>query len=77
MKRFPSHSRTSLLVGSLLAAAALSGCAVVPYDPGYAGYGGYYGEPVYAPAPVYVAPSVNFGFGYRSGGGHYGHHHRW
>jgi hypothetical protein len=69
-----SRSRMALRLAILMAAAgALGGCAVVPYDPGY----GYYGEPAYvAPAPVYVAPSVNFGFGYR--GGYYGgHHHRW
>lgn len=56
------------------AAGALGGCAVVPYEPGYAGY---YGEPVYvAPAPVYVAPPpvVGFGFGYH---GYYGGHHHW
>lgn len=69
-----SRSRMAVRLAILMAAAgALGGCAVVPYDPGY----GYYDQPAYvAPAPVYVAPSVNFGFGYR--GGHYGrHHHRW
>ncbi|HEX2604226.1 MAG TPA: hypothetical protein VHL60_06090 [Oxalicibacterium sp.] len=65
-----SGSRIALRVAIVAAAvAALGGCAVVPYDPGY----GYYGQPAYvAPAPVYVAPSVNFGFGYR---GYYGHRH--
>lgn len=76
-----SRSRIAIRVALLVAAVgALGGCAVVPYDP-YAG--GYYGEPAYvAPAPVYVAPAINFGFGYGGGyygGGHYGggHHHRW
>lgn len=72
-----SRSRMAKRFAILVAAAgALGGCAVVPYDAGY-GYGGYYGEPAYvAPAPVYVAPSVNFGFGYRSRGYYGGHHHR-
>ncbi|HTH45537.1 MAG TPA: hypothetical protein VL528_10705 [Oxalicibacterium sp.] len=71
-----SRSRMAKRLAILLAAAgALGGCAVVPYDPGY---GAYYGQPAYvAPAPVYVAPSVNFGFGYRSHGYYGGHHHRW
>jgi hypothetical protein len=71
-----SRSRMAKRLAILVAAAgALGGCAVVPYDPGY---GGYYGEPAYvAPAPVYVAPSVNFGFGYRSHGYYGGHRHRW
>jgi hypothetical protein len=67
------HSRAKSIAIVLAAAGVLGGCAVVPYDPGY----GYYGQPAYvAPAPVYVAPSVNFGFGYRSGG-YYGHRHGW
>lgn len=48
----------------LLAAAALGGCAVVPYDDGY------YGQTTYA-TPVYVAPTVNFGLSY-SNRGYYG-----
>lgn len=63
------------LILSLGMLAALGGCVVAPYNPGYYGPpAGYYEQPAYA-APAYVVPSVNFGFGYRSGG-YYGHHWR-
>jgi hypothetical protein len=60
---------------SLIGLGALGGCAVVPYNSGYYDQG--YAAPVYAaPAPVFIAPAVNFGFGYRSrgyyGGGYRG-----
>jgi len=54
----------------LAAAGALGGCAIVPYD------GGYYGQPAYV-APVYVAPSVNFGFGYHDHGYYGPRYRRW
>jgi hypothetical protein len=69
--------RLAISLLALGALAALSGCAVVPYDSGYYNQATYPGPVVYAPPPaVYVAPMVNFGFGYRSGGGYYGHHYR-
>ncbi|MDE8349076.1 MAG: hypothetical protein POG74_06260 [Acidocella sp.] len=43
-------------------AASLAGCVVYPT-------GGYRGGYAYAPAPVYAAPPVVFGFGY---GGRWG-----
>ncbi|MNR79933.1 hypothetical protein D3C72_106460 [compost metagenome] len=71
---------------SLVALAALGGCAVVPYNDGYYAQPyaqpAYVGGPVYAaPAPVYVTPSINLGLQYRSrgyyGGPRYGHgYHR-
>jgi hypothetical protein len=64
------------LVISMAALGALGGCAVVPYDSVYYNQPGYVGSAVYvAPPPVYVAPMVNFGFGYHSGGGYRGHHY--
>lgn len=64
---------------SLVALAALGGCAVVPYNAGYYDQPAYVGGPaVYGP-PVYVTPSINLGFGYYRGGGRYyghGHGHR-
>jgi hypothetical protein len=65
------------LTFSLIAAAALSGCAI--YEPGYPGYGSYdpyaYG-PAYPSTPYYVGPPVSLGlwFDSRSGGGHHGYH---
>ncbi|MES2026579.1 MAG: hypothetical protein V4448_13595 [Pseudomonadota bacterium] len=66
---------------SLVALAALGGCAIVPYNAGYYDQPAYVGGPVYAaPAPVYVGPpvSIGLGFGYYRGGGrgYYGHGHR-
>ncbi|WP_199739049.1 hypothetical protein [Herminiimonas sp. KBW02] len=67
---------------SLVALAALGGCAVVPYNDGYYAQPGYVTGPVYAaPAPVYVTPSINLGFQYRSRGyyggpRYYGHGYR-
>jgi len=64
---------------SLVALAALGGCAVVPYNAGYYDQPAYVGGPVYAaPAPVYVTPSINLGFGYYRGygRGYYGHGYR-
>ena len=72
-------------------AAALSGCAIVsPYEQPYSAYApaspyevpyppaAVYGAP--APRygyPIYVGPPVRFSFGlhFRSGRGHFGHHH--
>lgn len=63
------NSGTKRLLVSLVALGALGGCVAVPYDPGY----GYYAQPAYPGAAVYVAPPVvNFGFQY---GGYYGHRH--
>jgi hypothetical protein len=62
-----------LLIGATLLGATmlLGGCVAYPYagDPYYGGYGGYYGGGYYAPAPVYVGPSVDIGFGYSRGWG--------
>ncbi len=60
---------------SLAGLAALSGCAVVPYNSGYYDQPVYGGPAVYAAPPVYVAPVVNFGFQYRSHRGHHGPRH--
>lgn len=59
-----------LLVSAALGASLLlGGCVAVPYG-GNGYYGDYYGGGgYYAPAPVYVAPSVNVGFGYYGGWG--------
>lgn len=63
-----THTTAKRVLLALAAVAALGGCAVVPYDPGYYPQG--YAEPT-----VYVAPAaVNFGF-YGSSGGYYGHRH--
>lgn len=62
------------IVISLAGLAALSGCAVVPYNAGYYDQPSY-GGPIYASQPVYVAPPVvNFGLSYSSRG-HYGPRH--
>ena len=63
----------SLTVLALALAALLTGCAVVPYDPYYNGYGG---GPYYS-GGVAVAPPVVVG-GYYSGGwyDHRGYWHR-
>jgi hypothetical protein len=60
--------------------ALLSGCAVVPYAPGYETYQTYPAYPVYPypaqpvyAAPVYVEPPVSFSFDFLFGGGHRGH----
>lgn len=83
MKTFNTRVAKRMLI-SLVGLAALGGCAVVPYNSGY--YEQPYGGPVYAAQPVYVAPVVNFGFGYRSrgyygpryyGGGGYHGRGRW
>ncbi|AMO93745.1 putative lipoprotein [Collimonas fungivorans] len=63
-----------LLIGATLLGATmlLGGCVAYPYGgDGYygGGYGSYYGGGYYAPAPVYVAPSVDIGFGYSRGWG--------
>jgi hypothetical protein len=78
------------LIFSLVAASALTGCAV--YEPGYPGYAAdpyAYGAPVYSGVPYYVGPPVSldlwygsFGGGYRGyhgyhGYGHHGHHGGW
>lgn len=61
-------------ISVLGATLLLGGCVAVPYGgnayygDGYYG-GGYYGGGYYAPAPVYVAPSVDIGFGYYRGWG--------
>lgn len=65
MKTFNARVAKRLAI-SLIGLGALGGCAVVPYNAGYYDQG--YAQPVYAaPAPVYVAPAVNFGFGYSRG----------
>ena len=53
-----------ILIGATL---LLGGCVAVPYG-GDQYSGGYSGAGYYAPAPVYVAPSVDVGFGYWGGG---------
>ncbi|MFC7288189.1 hypothetical protein ACFQPC_09105 [Herminiimonas glaciei] len=88
MKSFTPGMAKRLTI-SLVALAALGGCAVVPYNDGYYAQPGYVTGPVYAgpvyaaPAPVYVTPSINLGFQYRSRGyygpryhGGYGHGYR-
>ncbi|HWX02603.1 hypothetical protein [Collimonas sp.] len=58
-----------LISAALGASLLLGGCVAVPYG-GNGYYGGdYYGGGYYAPAPVYVAPSVDIGFGYYGGWG--------
>lgn len=55
----------------IIPALMLSGCVAVPYDP----YPYSYSYPYYSsPGPVYVAPSVYYGYGgywggWRGGGG--------
>ena len=84
MKTLNTRVAKRMLI-SLIGLAALGGCAVVPYNSGYYEQPGY-GAPVYAAQPVYVAPVVNFGFGYSSrgyygpryyGGGGYHGRGRW
>lgn len=65
-----THTKAKRILLALAAVAALGGCAVVPYDSGYYQQG-------YVTSPVYVAPAVNFGFYGSSGGGYYGHRHRY
>lgn len=65
------------MIAGVLAAAALSGCVAVPYDPGP---GGYYDGPGYysGPPAYYYGPPVSFSFGYvyRDGGRRHWHGHR-
>jgi hypothetical protein len=62
---FSLHRRISIALAMAVGAVSLTGCVVSP-----APYGGAY----YAPAPVYVGPSVYYGpryGGYWHGGGYY------
>ena len=59
---------------SLANAALLSGCAVVPYDPYYGGYGGYGYGPAYSGSVVVESPVVVGGY-YRRGYWHDGYYH--
>ncbi|HWW04901.1 hypothetical protein [Collimonas sp.] len=64
-----------ILIGVTLLGASLllGGCVAYPAYPGaYGGdpyYGGGYYSGYYAPAPVYVAPSVGIGLSYSRGWG--------
>ncbi len=75
MKKSASGTMKRLVL-VLAGLAALGGCAVVPYNAGYYDQPAYGGSVVYAAPPaVYVAPTVNFGFQYRSHRGYYGPRH--
>jgi hypothetical protein len=71
-------NRTIILLTSI---AALSGCAVYPYDPNYAAVPPYpynQPQPYYGPQVIYPEPPVffNFGLGIHSGhDGYRDHHH--
>lgn len=82
--------KLAAIVALGLASTVLGGCAVYGPPPAYygaqpayygqGGYnqapGGYYpSQPVYAPAPVYVAPPVSIGLGFGFWGGHGRHHY--
>lgn len=66
---------------AIVSLGLLGGCAVVPYDAPYYGYGGssyydgaapyYYGAAPYYGGPAYVGPpvSLSLDFGWISGGG--------
>ena len=63
--------KTLILAGIL---AFLGGCAVVPPQPGYAGYYNPAPAVVVRPAPYYYAPAPYYpGWGYR---GYFGFGHR-
>lgn len=55
------------LVFSVLLAALLGGCVVVPAGPGYGRYHRYYDGPVVVPAPARVEPYRGYGPGYQRG----------
>jgi hypothetical protein len=49
-----AHGNVSFAIGANIAPGVSIGVSNAPYYGGY--YGGYYAAPVYAPAPVYMAP---------------------